>query len=42
MKNKQKRERNATFTILLQQILSSKLLQAVIDSKKNNFSDGFK
>ena len=38
MKNKQKRERNTTsttfFTIFLQQILSNKLLQAVIDCKK--------
>ena len=38
MKNKQKREKNATstifFTILLQQILSSRLLQPVIDDKK--------
>ena len=37
MKNKE-RERNATFTtffiMLLQQILSSRLLQAVIDGKK--------
>ena len=34
MKNKQKREKNAKFTILLQQILSSKLLHAVIDNNK--------
>ena len=29
-------------TTLLQQILSSMLLQAVIDGKNNNFSGGFK
>ena len=38
IKNKQKREKNVMstifFTILLQQILSSKLLQPVIDGKK--------
>ena len=34
MKDKKKREKNATSTTFLQKILSSKLLQAVIDSKK--------
>ena len=38
MKNKQNRERNATFTIfftiLLQQMLDSRLLQSNIDDKK--------
>ena len=38
MKNKKKRDKNATFTknftTYLQQILSSKLLQVVIDDKK--------
>ena len=46
MKNKLKREKNATFTIsfttLLQLMLSSRLLQPVIDNKKNNYSDIFK
>ena len=28
-------------TIFLQQILSRKLLQSIIDGKKNNFSDRF-
>ena len=38
MKDKKKREKNATsttfFTTFLQKILSSKLLQAIIDGKK--------
>ena len=46
MKNKQKSEKNAKstifFTSLLQQTLSNRLLQLVIDDKKNNYSDVFK
>ena len=46
MKNKRERERNAMFTIfftiLLQQIPSRRLLQAIINDKKNNFSSRFK
>ena len=46
MKDKKKRERNATsttfFTTFLQKILNSKLLQVVIDGKKSNSSSRFK
>ena len=34
MINKQKGEKNATSTIFLQQMLSSRLLQCIIDGKK--------
>ena len=46
MRNKEKINKNATFTIfftiLLQLILSTRLLQPIVDVKKNNYSDIFK
>ena len=36
------KKKNAIFIIFLQKILRSRLLQAVVDDKENNFSGGYK
>ena len=46
MKKRKKKKKNATFTIfftiLLQLMLSTRLLQPIVDGKKNNYSEIFK
>ena len=46
MKKNKKIKKNATFTIfftiLLQLMLNTRLLQPIVDGKKNNYSDIFK